>query len=276
MKINKLLIVVVLAVALLGCGKRETRHIVILPDVSGSIDEKSRDQAFKAIERLASHLRRGDELTIIPIAGDAEAEAPGSIIRFRVPPNRAAYDADLQQFAIQLRKTLEQLTLSAVRHPGAKTDILGSVTLASHEIRSIPGAPTLMILSDFIQDDGENKFLNDYRLSNSTAANEFAKTQAKKQALDLNGVSVYLGLLKSSEYAGCSHNRRAAIQTFWLQYFKNLKSRPEFAADGLGLLEQAISGFCMNFRGSFVLATANSCTLFPWASIACKGCLSIL
>jgi hypothetical protein len=238
MKKTKILTVAVLAVALLGCGKREPRHIVILLDVSQSIERESLRQAFRALDNIPGRLHRGDSLTIIPILGDAEAEAAGSITRFYVPPNREAYDADLQRFTIQLSKSVEQLSFSAMSHPGGKTDILGSVTSASHEIRTSAAVPTLLILSDFIQDDGEITFLNDKRLNNGTAASEFAKLEAKKQALDLSGIPVYLGRLRSSEYAACKHGRRTAIQVFWLEYFKNLNSRPEVAADGLGLLEQ--------------------------------------
>src|SRR5690242_3325667 len=118
MKINKILIVLVLAVALLGCGKREPRHIVIMPDVSGSIDRESLEQAFKAIDELAGQLQRGDRLTIIPILGDAEAEASGRILRFEVPANRQAYDTDLRDFRSKLGSSLKEMGNRAIRHPG--------------------------------------------------------------------------------------------------------------------------------------------------------------
>src|SRR6478752_2207631 len=123
MKIKKTLIVLMLAGALLGCGKREPRHIVILPDVSGSIDRESLEQAFKAIDELAGHLQRGDRLTIIPILGDAAAEASGNILRFEVPPNRQAYDTDLRTFRSKLNASLKEMQTNAMAHPGAKTDI---------------------------------------------------------------------------------------------------------------------------------------------------------
>jgi hypothetical protein len=86
MKIKRILIVSVLAVALIGCGKHEPRHFIIMPDVSGSIDRESLEQAFKAIDELASHLRRRDRLTIVPILGDAEAEASGKICALKCRP----------------------------------------------------------------------------------------------------------------------------------------------------------------------------------------------
>lgn len=114
MKIIKILIASVLAMVLLGCGNRETYHILILPDVSGSIDRQSLEQAFKGIDELASHLQRGDRLTIIPILGDAQAEASGRILRFEVPPNRQAYDTDLRDFQVKLRYSLKEIQTSAV------------------------------------------------------------------------------------------------------------------------------------------------------------------
>jgi hypothetical protein len=202
MKKIRILATFVLAVALLGCGKHQPRHIIILPDVSGSIDRQSLEQAFKAIEELASHLRRGDELTIIPIRGDAEAEAPGAIMRFRVPPNRGAYDADLRKFATQLNKSLEQLAFSAIKHPGTRTDILGSIAVASHEIGpNMTAVPTLIILSDFIQDDGESDFLSDSRLKDSIALDMFARKMAEKQPLNLSGRLVYFSKVGSTQTA---------------------------------------------------------------------------
>src|SRR4051794_40719436 len=118
MKLKKILIVPVLAVALLGCGKRQPRHIVILPDVSGSIDRESLEQAFKAIDELADHLKRGERLTIIPILGDEEVEASGKILRFEVPANRQAYDTDLRDFRVRLSSSLKAMQAKAVAHPG--------------------------------------------------------------------------------------------------------------------------------------------------------------
>ena len=133
MKLKRTLIQCVLAVALLGCGKREPRHIIILPDISGSIDRESLKQAFKAIDELAGHLQRGDRLTIIPILGDAEAEAAGKILRFVVPANRQAYDTDLHEFRSKLDGSLKEMRTNAAVHPGSKTDILGTLRLAQQE-----------------------------------------------------------------------------------------------------------------------------------------------
>src|SRR5437660_1535786 len=99
--------------------QKERRHIVILPDVSGSIEPSALEQAFKAIDELSGSLRRGDKIAIIPILGDAEAEASGRIIRFEMPMNRQAYDSDLRDFRVKLRSALQQMEARADAHPGA-------------------------------------------------------------------------------------------------------------------------------------------------------------
>src|SRR5258708_1357241 len=230
-----------LAAGLLGCGKQpQPRHYVILPDLSASIGRGALKQAFKAIDELVGSLHRRDRITIIPILGDAQAEASGRIIRFEVPANRQAYDSDLRGFRAKLKVSLEAMEAAAVAHPGAKTDILGTIALADQEFRSGPDTAkrSLVILSDLIQEDSEVNFRRDKRLDNPTPAKGFAEHIAKKDGLELRGMPVYIGLLQSREYADLSRNRRAAIQAFWIAYFKSMNGKPSFATDGPGLLKR--------------------------------------
>jgi hypothetical protein len=240
MKPKGTLLVSLLATVLLGCGKQPLqRDFVLLPDVSASIEPKAEEEVFKAIDDLVSHLNRGDRITIIPILGDAQAEASGRILRFEVPTNRQAYDSDLRHFAAKLRDSLEELKSSAMKHPGTKTDILGSISLAEQEFQSDSGfrKGLLVVLSDFIQEDNEINFMRDRRLDSQPAAKEFAWQIARRDGLDLKGMPVYLGLLRSREYAGLSRSRRAAIQAFWISYLKSLGGKPRFVTDGPGLLK---------------------------------------
>jgi hypothetical protein len=240
MKIKKLLIVSVLAVALLGCGKHEPQHIVILPDVSGSIDRESLEQAFKAIDELAGHLDRGDNIAIIPILGDAQAEGSGRILRFEVPTSRQAYDADMQVLRRNLATALTAMQRNATTHPGSKTDILGSVGLAEQEFRldRNQSKRLLIILSDFLQEDTEINFKKDMRLRAPASAASFSQQVATNSALDLRGINIYLGLLRGDEYPRLERGRRAAVKAFWLTYFKSLGGVPEFSIDGPGLLRR--------------------------------------
>jgi hypothetical protein len=231
-----------LAAVFLGCGKQpEPRHIVILPDVSGSIDPKALEQAFKAIDELVSHLHRGDQIAILPIWGDAQAEASGRIIRFQVPTARQAYDSDLRAFRTKLKASLEEMEAAAVAHPGSKTDILGSVVLAGQEFQSSSDSDQskrqLVILSDFIQEDRELNFDTDMRLRERVGAKKFAGQIAKANTVDFKRMPVYLGLLRSSTYAGIGRIRREAIREFWVEYFKTSGAQPRFVIDGPGQIE---------------------------------------
>lgn len=242
MKIKKTLIAFVLAVALLGCGKREPRHIIVMPDVSGSIDRQALKQTFKAIDELVGHLQRGDRIAIIPILGDAQAEASGRIIRFEVPKERQAYDADLRDFRLKLETSLEEMESTAVSTPGSKTDILGSVILAQQEFHSYPARThrMLAILSDFIQEDKTTDFKGDERLANLLTAMAFASRVAERDGIGFEGIQVYLGRLRSHEYACLTERRREAIQAFWTQYFMISKAVAvsKIVGDGPGLLRQ--------------------------------------
>jgi hypothetical protein len=166
MKTVTILLILLLASGMLGCSRQQqSRHIVILPDVSGSIERDSLQQAFKAIDEMVGHLQRGDRITVIPILGDAQAEASGRIIRFEVPNKRTAYDADLRSFRSQLSASLQQMQEAAIAHPGPKTDILGSLALAEQELDAQPtSSQILIVLSDFLQDDGEIDFEKDKEL----------------------------------------------------------------------------------------------------------------
>jgi hypothetical protein len=239
MKINKLLITFVLAVALIGCGKREPRHIVIMPDVSGSIDRESLAQTFRAIYELVGHLQRGDRITIIPILGDAEAEASGRILRFEVPMDRQAYDADLQNFRVKLKASLTEMQISAATHPGSQTDILGTIGLAEQEFQADAGGRRhiLVVLSDLIEEDGTTNFRTAGQLHDSVGAKEFSRQISKRVDLNFQGATVHLGLLRGNEYARLSKDRRTALKAFWMTYFSTLGSKPEFVTDGTVLLE---------------------------------------
>ncbi len=204
--------------------------------------EASLEQAFKAIDELVGHLKRGDRLTIIPILGDAQAEASGRIIRFEVPISRTAYDSDLRQFSVKIKTSLEEIRSASAMHPGAKTDILGSITLANQELQTDgkDARRSVIILSDFIQEDDELNFKSDKKLSDLGVATNLSAHMASESALDFHGVPVYLGLLRSNEYARLGRNRRTGIQAFWMSYFKSIGGKPKFVSDGPGLLERFV------------------------------------
>ena len=93
-----------------------------------------------------------------------------------------------------------------------------------------------MILSDFIQDDSELKFLKDKRLARKLLPKHFAMQSAKAKGIDLHGIPVYLGMLRSKDYKATTKNRREAIQEFWVQYFNSSGAKATYVADGVGTL----------------------------------------
>jgi hypothetical protein len=232
-----------LAAGMLGCGRQQQpRHIVILPDVSGSIDRQALEQAFKAIDELVEHLQRGDRIAIIPILGDAQAEASGRIIRFEVPKERQAYDSDLRDFRRKLRISLAQMQANAVAHPGSKSDILGSIKLAEEEFQrsNDQSKRTLLVLSDFIQEDNGVNFRTDKNLASAIAARRFAVQMTYKSVSHVEIARIQLGLLRSKEYIRLDKERRGAIQEFWLIYLKGLGRKLTFVTDGAFLLQEQV------------------------------------
>lgn len=247
MKTQGRFLILLLAVGLIGCSRQpEPRHIVILPDVSGSIERESVEQAFKAIDELVGQLRRGDRIAIIPILGDAQAEASGRIIRFQVPQERRAYDADLRDFRRKLSADLAEMQNTAISNPGSKTDILGSVALAEEEFQSISSLSTrtLFILSDFIQEDREVDFTRNRMVANKSISAQFATALAKQRRTGFRSARVYLGLMRSTTYMKLQDERREGIREFWLGYFASAGAHAILVADGPGLLPHYFSDFC--------------------------------
>jgi len=245
-RVSLFIATLLLAAGLSVCGRQaaSSQQIVILIDVSDSIESAAEQEAFAAVDRLVSQLHRGDKIAIIPITGDAQAETSGRVIRFDVPTERQAYDNDLRQFRNKLKTSLIALQARVMANPGEHTDILGSIILAQQEFKFTAGASkrSLVILSDFIQDDTELSFLKDKRLANTAAARAYAMQWAKNGQLDFRGAPVYLGLLRSKDYRNLGRSRREAIQEFWLDYFNSCGGQTVFATDGTGLLGNFAEG----------------------------------
>jgi hypothetical protein len=102
----------------------------------------------------------------------------------------------------------------------------------SHQSRRL-----LIVLSDFIQEDREVDFRTDVRFETATATRKFATTVAQRDADRQRGTQIYLGLLRSREYATLSPKRRDAIEDFWMEYSKALGGQPGSVTDGVGLVE---------------------------------------
>jgi hypothetical protein len=238
----KLMLTVVLSILLAGCGQKQAtpRQVVILIDMSASIEPQAETECLDAIAKLISKLERGDIVAIIPITGDTEIQSTGHILRFRKPVTRTAYDADLIGFSKQVHDSLQALRIEAISNPTAKTDILGAIRMAMEELTS-PSKERdkkLIIFSDFIEDDGTVNFKNDSHFQNETDAvkyaNELATVLSPK---GMSGTMAYLGLLRSKEFGQLSKRRREAIKSFWRQYLESLGMNERLVSDGIHVID---------------------------------------
>jgi hypothetical protein len=211
-------------------------HRVYLLDCSASIAPKALDDAFHQVELQADKMQRGDLISVIPITSDSDTNAQGNILRMGVPLNRQPYDQDLQTFRKTFRQALYVLHDRAKAHLFDKTDILGSIDLAAQEFAPDDGhiRKRLIILSDFIEEDGTLDFRTAPALAGENTARQLA-TRLAKNVPQISTVRVFLGSLQSNELDRMPKARRQAIREFWLEYFNNEKTHPVFATDGPGM-----------------------------------------
>lgn len=210
-------IYIVAVVLLAGCtSPTRPREIIIVPDISASIEQQARRQMFDAIKQVILHLHRGDTVTIIPITGDAEADLQGRILHYEVPTaeKRQAYDADLRRLASRAGTDLDALEVVALARPEQHTDILGTMRIAMAEFSSAQTEKQLIVLSDFIQDDRQSDFRTDSRVSTAARGKRFG-TELQKRGAYQSSVRVFLGRLRSTDYALLSAKRREGISAFW-------------------------------------------------------------
>jgi hypothetical protein len=224
-----------------GCGQAPERrlHLVVLPDLSASIERRAEEDSLNALSRAAAALRRGDSIAVVPIAGDADDDDEGRILRWQYPVAREPFDGDLLRLARQQRGELRVLFDEHRRRPYRSTDILGALRIAREELASdAPGAVrAIAILSDFVDDDCRYHFARDKRLRNEQAARQFALSFSPGMN-ELAGVQVYLGGLASTDLRGMSRERREAVRVFWTTLLSTEGARVEWESDGPGRLDE--------------------------------------
>lgn len=226
--------VLVLSIVLCaGCGPVQTpRHVVILPDFSASIDPGSLDGMLTQIVKRAGSLHRGDSLTVIPITGDADVDIHGLVVRLDLPRERTAYDHDLVERRQTFQKALERLKLSALQGRFEKSDIIGTVGIASQEFSADPPRTTkeLVILSDFVHEEPDLNFQTAPALADKKAARGLAEKIVAASST-FQHVDVLLAEAKSPVVARLSKPRRAAIKAFWMLFFERQGAKPVFVTD---------------------------------------------
>jgi hypothetical protein len=220
-----------------ACTHRVSTATVEVIDTSASITPRAEKAALDAVHEQIGRMERGDRLVLIPITGNAENDAGGRILRLQAPTAREAYDADLHRFQDAARKQFEawEAMLGAER---CRTDILGSIDAARQEFAALPRASnrTLVIVSDFLEDDGQYRFASDRALATPEPARALAAHLRAERQFARNGIPICLGRLESSDFTSLAPRRKEAVQAFWAAYLSDHDKTPEILLDGTEIL----------------------------------------
>jgi hypothetical protein len=231
-------VISVFAFALGGCSRRVPNVTVVLVDPSGSVTALARKDEFAAVAALIPRMRRGDSLIVIPITNDEAADIQGRILRLQAPVRREAYDADLRRFRADAGRQYAAFAADLLAHPGERTDILGALDVARQEFGAMPRSDRrrLIVLSDFLEDDGQYRFTTDADLATTAIARRLGERLRQQHDFALQNVHVRLGALESSDFARLDSARRSAVRAFWSEYFARTGERTDIEFDGTGML----------------------------------------
>jgi hypothetical protein len=220
-----------------ACSQRTPKATIEVIDTSLSITPRAEKAALDAVEDQIVHMQRGDRLVLIPITGDAANDAGGRVLRLSAPTRRETYDTDLRRFQDQARKQFVAWFSSLDPHQ-SRTDILGALDVARQEIAALPkdSNRTLVVASDFLEDDRTYRFVSDGAMASSARARQFAAHLREQHGFTLQGVPLCLGRLESSDFAPLSAQRKEAVQAFWTAYFAARGEPTEIQFDGTGML----------------------------------------
>jgi len=205
----------------LGCHSSQPKptHTIALLDISGSIYPEEVDREFSEMQKLAYNMHRGDELTLIPITGNAHNDTPGHILRLLAPQSRAPFDSDLVAFQKDAYAAIARMKDWAKRNPASHTDILGTLEISGQQIDQMKSAYTkLVVMSDFLEDDGQINFTRDRALTSVVAARASADDLAKHRVHPFRTDGVSLERLRSRDRAALSNMRLEAVDAFWEEF----------------------------------------------------------
>jgi hypothetical protein len=228
---------------LTGCSHRAPDATVEVIDTSLSITPRAEKAALDAVQNQIGHMQRGDTLILIPITGDAANDAEGRVLRLSAPTQRETYDTDLRRFHEQARKHFAAWVASLEKHQ-SRTDILGALDAARQELAVLPNGMNrkLVVVSDFLEDDGTYRFVSAGSLANPGHARDLAAHLREQHGFTLHGVPLCLGRLESSDFAPLAAQRKEAVQAFWTAYFAAGGEPAEIRFDGTGILADTERG----------------------------------
>jgi hypothetical protein len=228
---------------LAGCSHRIPQGTVEVIDTSLSITPRAEKAALDAVHDQIGHMQRGDQLVLIPITGDAQNDAGGRVLRLSAPTERETYDTDLHRFQEQAGKQFVAWVASIDKHQ-TRTDILGALDAARQEFAVLPKESNrrLIVVSDFLEDDGTYRFVTAGWLASPACARQLAGRLREQHGFALQGVPLCLGRLESSDFAPLSAQRKEAVRAFWTEYFAAGSQPTEIQFDGTGILADADRG----------------------------------
>jgi hypothetical protein len=236
-------VAITLLFLLAGCSHRIPQANIEVIDTSLSITPRAEKAALDAVKSQIAHMQRGDVLVLIPITGDAANDAGGRILRLSAPTQRETYDADMRRFQEQVQRQFAAWVVS-LDQLQSRTDILGALDAARQELVLLPKESNrrLVVVSDFIEDDGTYRFVSAGSLASPVRARELATSLREEHGFTLQGASLCLGRLESSDFASLSSERKDAVQAFWTAYFATGGEPAEIHFDGTGILADTDRG----------------------------------
>lgn len=221
-----------------ACSHSAPTATVEVIDTSLSITPRAERAALDAVQNQITHLERGDSLVLIPITGDAANDAGGRILRLQAPVTREPYDADLRRFRENARKQFAGWVSTIQAEPN-RTDILGALDAARQELETFPkgNATRLIVVSDFIEDDGRYRFTSGPALADPARAHTLAARVRAEHGFALKREAVLcLGRLESTDYGPLPPERKQAVNAFWQAYFADQNREGEIQMDGMACL----------------------------------------
>jgi hypothetical protein len=94
----------------------------------------------------------------------------------------------------------------------------------------------LLVVNDFLEDDGTYRFVSADSLASPVRASQLATRLREQHGFTQQGAPLCLGRLESSDFTSLSKQRKEAVQVFWTAYFAVGSEPAVMRFDGTGLL----------------------------------------
>jgi hypothetical protein len=126
----------------------------------------------------------------------------------------------------------------------SRTDILGALDAAQQELALLPNGMKrkLVVVSDFLEDDGTYSFVSSGSLASPSRARGLAARLREQHGFRMQGVTLCIGRLESSDFAPLATLRKESVQAFWTAYFAAAGEPAEIQFDGTGILADSGRG----------------------------------